>query len=73
MNTLDMYTREKANQLHLEGLQHQAQSHHMLRNAWQDRHLENAVTKRRLPLTLTFTALGLLFGSLLIAFATRLW
>ena len=71
MNTLDMYTREKANKLHLAGLQHQAQSHHMLRNAWQDRHLEDTITKRRLPLTLTFTALGPLFGSLLTAFATR--
>ena len=71
MNTLDMYTREKANKLHLEGLQHQAQSEHLLHNAWQDRRLENAITKRRLPLTLIFTALGLLFGPLLIAFATR--
>ncbi len=71
MNTLDLYTREKANKLHLEGLHQEAQSHHMLRNAWHDRHLEDTITKRRLPLTLTFTALGLLLGSLLIAFATR--
>ena len=72
MNTLDMYTREKANKLHLEGLQHQAQSHHMLRNAWQDRHLENAITKRRLHLTFTFTVPGILVGSFLTALAMRL-
>ena len=71
MNTLDMYTREKTNKIHLEGLHHQAKSHHLLRNAGQNRNLENAITKRRLHLTLTFAALGILFGSFLIAFAMR--
>jgi hypothetical protein len=71
MNTIDMYTREQANKIHLEGLYHEAKSYHLLRNARPNRNSENAIMKRRLHLTLTFTALGILFGSFLIAFAMR--
>ena len=32
MNNLDMYTREKANKIHLEELHREAQNHYMLRD-----------------------------------------
>jgi hypothetical protein len=68
MNTLDMYTREKANKIHLQALHQEAKSRHLLRSARQDRNLENGTTKRNLRLTLAFAALVIVLGSLLLAF-----
>jgi hypothetical protein len=68
MNTLDMYTREKANKIHLDNLHHEAKRIHLLRGASQDDNTEGAVKRRKLRLTLTFAALVIVFGSFLLAF-----
>jgi len=42
MNTLDMYTREKANTIHLKKMHHDAKERRLLHKARQDRNLEGA-------------------------------
>lgn len=69
MNTLDMYTREKANKIHLDHLHREAKSHHLLRGAKQDKTLESTIQRRKLYLKLALAALVIIFGSLLLAFA----
>ncbi len=71
MNTLDMYTREQANKIHLDGLHREAKRSHWLRDVKQNRNSENTITKRRLQLALTFAALSLLVGLFLVTFVMR--
>ena len=70
MNMLDMHTREKANKIHLDQLHQEAKTRLLLRSAKQDQNLENRMTRRKLYFKLALAALVILFGSLLLAFAT---
>jgi hypothetical protein len=69
MNMLDMYTREKANKIHLDELHEEAKSQHLLRGAKQDKTLESTIKRRKLHLTLAFASVVIVLGSLLLAFA----
>ena len=69
MNTLDMYTHEKANKIHLDKLHEEAKSQHLLRGAKQDKTLESTIKRRKPYLKLALAALVIIFGSLLLAFA----
>ena len=46
MNNLDMYTREKANKIHLEELHREAQNRYMLRDAKREKEPKNITVKR---------------------------
>ena len=69
MNMLDMHTREKANKIHLDQLHHEAKTHRLLRGTNQDQNLESRISRRKLYFKLAFTALVIIFGSLVLAFA----
>jgi len=47
MNNLDMYTREKANKIHLEELHREAQNRYMLRDGKREKEPKNITVKRR--------------------------
>ena len=71
MNTLDMYTREKANKAHLENMHQKGLSQRLLRGVRSDKNLGNAIMKQWRKLAVTFAALGILFAFFAIAFAMR--
>jgi hypothetical protein len=47
VNNLDMYTREKANKIHLDELHREAQNRTMLRDAKTEKEPKNITVKRR--------------------------
>jgi hypothetical protein len=47
MNNLDMYTREKANKIHLDELHREAQNRTMLRDGKREKEPKNIIIKRR--------------------------
>ena len=51
MNNLDMYTREKANKIHLEELHREAQNRYILRDAKTENEPKNITVKRRGTIT----------------------
>ena len=57
MNNLDMYTREKANKIHLEELHREAQNRYMLRDGKREKEPENISVKRRGTITRTVSIL----------------
>jgi hypothetical protein len=57
MNNLDMYTREKANKIHLEELHREAQNHYMLRDGKRKKEPKNITVKRRGTITRTVSIL----------------
>jgi len=63
MNLLDMYTREKANKIHIEKLQRDRRYHKLLRSMHLTR---SAAISKRIRLMLIFATLTILFGALLI-------
>jgi hypothetical protein len=67
MNTLDMFTREKANQIHLKEMHQEAKERRLLHQAKQGRSLEGIVMRRKLQFTIAFATLVMIFGSFLIA------
>lgn len=67
MNMLDMQTREKANQIHINEMQQDAKARHMLRQAKQDQPMAGIAKRRTLQRTLAFAALIIVIGSFLLA------
>lgn len=60
MNNLDMYTREKANKIHLDELHREAQNHRMLRDTGKVRDPKNIIVERRLSIRRLYIALSVL-------------
>jgi hypothetical protein len=67
MNMLDMHSREKANQIHINEMQQDAKARHMLRQAKQDQPMADIAKRRTLQRTLAFAALIIVIGSFLLA------
>ena len=63
MNMLDMYTREKANKIHIDKLQQDRRYHNLLRSMHLTR---SAAISKRIRLALIFATLAILFGTFLI-------
>ena len=63
MNMLDMHTREKANKLHIDGMQRDRRHHNLLRSMNSTR---NWAISKRIRLMLIFSALIILFGAFVI-------
>jgi|GEM_PF-3396095 len=71
MNNLDMYTREKANKIHLDELHREAQNHRMLRDterlrSTKDLAVERKLYIRRLAIALSVLALIAAIASFLV-------
>jgi hypothetical protein len=60
MNNLDMYTREKANKIHLDELHREAQNYRMLRDTGKVRDPKNIIVERRLFIRRLYIALSVL-------------
>jgi hypothetical protein len=69
MNTTDMYSREKANQAHLDDMRRETKDGYLLRDAARAENPDNASTNRRLYLALAGAAVVALFAAFLIASA----
>lgn len=65
MNNLDMYTREKANKIHLDELHRDAQNHRMLRDAERQTEPKNITVKRRRTIALAVSMLMAAIASFL--------
>ena len=63
MNMLDMYTREKANKIHIEKMQRDRHYHKLLHSM---RLTRSAAISKRIRLMLIFATLVILFGAFLI-------
>ncbi|MGD0613635.1 MAG: hypothetical protein ABSB41_19230 [Anaerolineales bacterium] len=68
MNNLDMYTREKANKIHLDELHREAQNHRMLRDTEGVRGPKYIAVERRLYIRRLAIALSVVALIAVIAF-----
>jgi hypothetical protein len=70
MNNLDMYTREKANKIHLDEMHQAAHNRRMLRDLEKDGDLQSFAFKRRLYVALAVSALIAVIAFFLVASGT---
>jgi hypothetical protein len=67
MNNLDMYTREKANKIHLDELHREAQNRRMLRDVEREGDPKKIAVNRRRYIALAVSALIAAIATFLIA------
>jgi hypothetical protein len=67
MNQLDMYTREKVNQIHLNEMLKEADGHRRLRDSRQSEDPKNLIFNRKRTVALAFSAAIAVVASVIIA------